>query len=477
MTGTSHALPFQQFLKFSDSRSPNNFFQTALIATVSLFWSLTFSAQDSSRIKAQLEGPLFEFPQNLPKTYAYPSLNQARDLSFSIYNLAFWGLHSGVTRLVLGKNKQPDRKHQLLNGFANYAVQLAFCRYGSELPITLGVWAHEEYHRSILKTAGIYSHNGNWLFNRWDGTVYGPSDKQLSDLKKTNPDVLLYSYVAGVQSEIALNEKMTQAAFTNKQAYNKAALLLYNSWYVYNYFRFSNSALSDSVKRIAPQFENKNPTQRDFAGADLTAWVYDLYSRDSAYTQRSSFANGEGVNRRIGQNDLTEEGKSFLHKQQKLSLLNFLHPGILGFSTIPLLRNFSFLPYLTYYPTHFGNRISAHLLLKIKSQGFGIALQKYNGAVGSSYGVELSAFTIKHTDHLSTSIQAAIWKQPQHYFSKSSDLGGALACKLHYRISSAFQTSATVEYKTKGWYLNNPYLNSNFSLGVGLQYVVRENKI
>jgi len=59
-----------------------------------------------------------------------------------------------------------------------------FVKYGSELPIPLGVWAHEEFHHSVLGVNGISSKNGNWFLSRWDGTVYGVSDEQLSDLKR-----------------------------------------------------------------------------------------------------------------------------------------------------------------------------------------------------------------------------------------------------------------------------------------------------
>lgn len=426
------------------------------------------NAQDSLPLKARVDLPLFEWPQNQPEPYAYPSLNQALGISYSAYQLSFWGLHAGIHRLIVGKNSPVKPFKKWLNRSVNYAAQLAFCRYASELPIPLGVWAHEEYHRAVLKTAGINSHNGNWLFNRWDGTVYGPSDEELSRLKKEQLPVLLYSYVAGVQSETALTDKISKHAFVSREEVPKAALILYNSYYVFNYFKFSASAMSDSVKRLAPLHEAKKAEQRDFAGADLTAWVYDMMSPDSAYTLRSAFPGGEGVNRRVGMADLSEEGRAFLKQQKQLALLNFLHPGILGVSRIRLSHSNAFLPYLTYYPTHFGNMIAATVLVKINQHYFSAAFQQYAGRTSKGYGLQLSVLNYTHHHILSSDLQLSLWQQPHRYDATSTSLGGALQWKLFCKLSDNLQAYLNIDYKSSGWLLNNPYLQERLSAGIGL---------
>ena len=125
----------------------------------------------------------------------------------------------------------------------------------------------------------------------------------------------------------------------------KASLLLYNAYYVFNYFRFSASSDSDSAKADAPDHESNDPMERDYAGSDLTAWVYDMFNPELPYSSREDFPDGEGLNRRIGFSDLTEEARDYLVKQKKLSLLNF---GVnyplkkIAFMIIPAILGFSF---------------------------------------------------------------------------------------------------------------------------------------
>lgn len=96
-----------------------------------------------------------------------------------------------------------------------YTLSLAFVKYGSELPIPLGVYTHEEFHR-------------------------------------VNQD------------------------FYNQRTFYKNPFYLYNAFYVWDYFRFSASSDADSVKVLALPDEDPDPYFRDYAGADLTAWIYDL---------------------------------------------------------------------------------------------------------------------------------------------------------------------------------------------------------
>ena len=196
-----------------------------VLLLVSSFW---VNGQDLS-----VSVPLVSLPQNLKK---YPSMQQSMGISTSMYEFSFFGLHSLGGKWM---GSAPNWQRQSLE----YVVGFAFSQYGSELPIPLGVWGHEEYHRSVLSTANIHSFNGNWLLHRWDGTVYGPSDEELSELKANDLDVLLYSYVSGVQYETQLTKKMVIQDFHNASKNWKAPLYLYNAFYVWNYFKLATSTL------------------------------------------------------------------------------------------------------------------------------------------------------------------------------------------------------------------------------------------
>lgn len=278
------------------------------LMVVFLLSSALSSGQDNPEYRLRLDIPLIDLPQNIDLPYRYPSMNQALEFSSGMYDLAYWGIDELGDAIFTSRSKPETRFGRFTNSAFKYALGLGFSKYGSELPIPLGVWAHEEYHRAVLGTSGVSSKNGNWFLSRWDGTVYGISDMTLRDLKTTGINNLLYSYVAGVQYEINLNERIAISEFYFERSLPKASLLLYNAWYVYNYFRFSASPASDSVKVLAPPHENTNPAERDYAGADLNAWIHDMFNPGLPYTERDPFPGGEGVNRRIGFSDLSSEG-------------------------------------------------------------------------------------------------------------------------------------------------------------------------
>lgn len=428
------------------------------------------SSQDTSRYKLRLDLPLFESAQNLSKPYGWPSMNQALGWSSSLYDLSFYGIHR-ASALLWRRQSTPLKRAGRKT--IEYAAQLLFARYASELPVPLGIWAHEEFHRSVLKTAGIYSHNGNWLPERWDGTVYGVSDQQLKTLKSEHPEILLYSYVAGVHAELAQNKRLVQEDFSYRRHYYKSALILYNSWYVYNYFSFATSALSDSVARIAPRFESESSRQRDFAGADLTSWVWDMYTPGEAYDNRKPFPGGEGVNRRIGFSELSKDGQTFLLEQKKLSLLNFINPSILGVHRIQVGEHFSFLPFVQYFPLHFGNCRNLTLLLSARKMTVMAAYNQYNNLRLQGHGAELGAR--KEVDDGKTSFNAQVnwWQQPDAFQSSALRSGFSCHAGTTRQVTSVIFLNVSADYKTRGWLLGNPYLDSRFSLNAGISIVTK----
>ncbi|MHB1276934.1 MAG: hypothetical protein ACYC1Q_00890 [Bacteroidia bacterium] len=445
-----------------------------LLASMTLLalGSIPVNAQDSTTYELQLRVPLLDLPQNSQLPHKAPSMNQALEGSNDVYELGFWGIDHLGDKLFKVKNKPQTNTRKYGNLAFKYALGLGFSKYGSELPIPLGVWGHEEFHRSVLGVNGVASENGNWLFSRWDGTVYGIADSTLSGLKKTNPDQLLYSYVAGVQYEIALNEKATLNDFYSKRTLNKTALLLYNAHYVYNYFKFSASAFSDSVKVLAPPHESTDPSKRDYAGADLTAWAYDMFNPQLPYETRDSFPNGEGVNRRIGFSDLSPEAQSYLKKQKNLSLLNFLNPAIFFVNRIRVNEQLAFNLFTQYAPTHFGNDIAVFLPVKYKQFDLLLDLHRYSNRAEQGTGVGLGIYNYKLNDKLKSSVKVNIWNQPKAFDGTDKTFGGCLSLSSEYRIKNNFSAYANLSAKTEGWMLGNPYLDKNLSMQVGVTYQI-----
>lgn len=434
--------------------------------------SLGNSIRPDSVCKLSLHIPVFDFPQNTVSQQRYPSMIQAEAFSTDLYELGYWGIDGLGDKLFRRKGKEYTTAKRIGNFTFKYLLGLGFSKYGSELPIPLGVWAHEEFHRSVLAVNGISSKNGNWILHRWDGTVYGVSDSALYNLKRTDNDQLLYSYVAGVQFEIFQNQKITVQDFYKKRSLYKNSLLLYNAYYVYNYFKFSTSTLSDSVKRLAAPHESKSASERDFAGADLTAWAYDMFWPDSSYFIRDHFPEGEGVNRRIGFSELPADAQQFLNEQKKLSLINFFNPAIFFVNRINIGKAFSFNMLASYAPTHFGNAIGVHVPVKYKNFDFLLNLTNYNNYQQKMYGLGVALYNYPVSKKWSGDIAVSLWEQPRSFFETERIKGGKVDVTAKYSFNKNLQAFISFSAKTDGWQIGDPYLKKNESFQIGINYAM-----
>lgn len=444
-----------------------------LIAGLMLLSALA-GAQENPESRLRLEIPVIDLPQNSNLPYRYPSMNQALGFSSGLYDLAFWGIDELGDAVFTSRSKPATGWNKFTNNAFKYVLGLGFSKYGSELPVPLGVWAHEEYHRAVLGISDVSSRNGNWFPSRWDGTVYGISDNTLAALKADSPDNLLYSYVAGVQYEINLNEHITLTEFYHKRSLPKSSLLLYNAWYVYNYFRFSSSAASDSVKILAPPHEDSDPSERDFAGADLNAWIYDMFNPGVPYTERDPFPGGEGVNRRIGYSDLSPEEQDYLNNQKTLSLLNFFNPAIFFIDRIKLSDGLAFSFFTQYSPTHFGNDIALFVPLNFRRFGVTLNAHRYSNRSNTGTGAGLWLYNHGSGKRIRSEMRLNVWSQPESFFSDSKITGGYLGLKANYLFGNGFSGFVSVSGKTRGWLLGNPYLGNNASVQAGIAYELSE---
>lgn len=441
-----------------------------------VLWTLTYISygQDTAIYKLKLSLPLLDLPQNYTLLYNIPTMQQAFELSNDFYELSFWGIDALGDKIFISKNKKYTNGKKIGNAVFKYGLSLAFSQYGSELPIPLGVWGHEEFHRSVLGIDNISSKNGNWLLNRWDGTVYGISDSTLTHEKNENINNLLYSYVAGVQYEIALNQKTTLNDFYKNRTLNKNALLLYNAYYVFNYFKFSTSSISDSVKILAPPHESKNPMERDYAGADLTAWVYDMFNPSVPFSSRDSFPGGDGVNRRIGFSDLSSEEQSYLKNQKNLSLLNFINPAIFFINRIKINYNLSFNVFTQYAPTHFGNDIAIFIPVKYKQFDLLLNIHNYSNKTVGGFGAGAGLYNYTFSEKWESDLVLNFWNQPNTFYDNTKIPGGQISVGAKYHFKNNFDGFISLIGKTKGWTISNPYLQSNLSVQLGLNYNLRK---
>lgn len=133
-----------------------------------IYLSFYTNAQDTSRYSLRLNIPLFDVPQNISLPYKAPSMYQSLELSNDFYELSFFGIDKLGNKLFISKTKPYSKWRKISNHIFKYGLSLGFSKYGSELPIPLGVWAHEEFHRSVLGVNSISSKTETGLCT--DGT-------------------------------------------------------------------------------------------------------------------------------------------------------------------------------------------------------------------------------------------------------------------------------------------------------------------
>lgn len=230
------------------------------------------------------------------------------------------------------------------------------------------------------------------------------------------------------------------------------------------------------MKVLAPPDEDPDPFYRDFAGADLNAWIYDMFSPEKPYTDRDAFPGGEGVNRRIGFSELPEEGKDYLEKQEKLSLLNFVNPAIFLINRINIGQDFSFLFFTQYSPTHFGNDIAVFLPFRVKSLNHLLAIHSYNNFEKGFLGLQYGLYDLKPFPNKKYSMGGTlnVWLQPENqgFFDQKGKAGGALELEAGYKLGRGFGVSLNALYKTSGWMIGNPYLDDKFNFRAGVSWSI-----
>lgn len=425
-----------------------------------------------ARQRLRLEFSAVDFPQNFRSGGHFPSMRQSLQMSNNFYELGYWGIES--LRDVLVKNRETRFRKYLHRGIG-YGLSLAFVRWGSDLPIPLGTWAHEEFHRSVLGLQGLKSYNGNWMLRRWDGTVFGLTDVELSDLKTNALPELLRAYTAGIEAQNASTRSNAMHDFYTERTMPKHALYLYNAWYVWNYFRVSCGPASDAVKGFAPDFLSEDQRQRDFAGLDLNAWAFDMTEPNAMYTTRDTLPGLTGVNRYVGFSDLQPGAQKFLVRQRNLSLLNFLQPAIFFKNRFDLGPRLQATFMVQYAPTHFGNSISLTLpFILRRDRNFFVGLHTYNNNFKHFPGLELGIYRypIAGSEKIALTASVQGWMQPkeQDFFATESQLGGAFSVRGDYKFHRMFSAFAGIQAKTKGWMLANPFLGSNLSVDAGIAF-------
>jgi hypothetical protein len=436
--------------------------------------------------KLKLDLPLIDLPYQIKamntvgygffSSYANPSMSQSLAVTADMYS----GFHFGMKYFYDNSN---------ISEMGRYFIYFGAVILGdfilSYLPGGDG-WLHEEYHRAVMSRYGINSFNDMNLFPIGAETVSVSNikDQDLILLKKESPPDFVRLFAAGIEGEYVLINKLQRNNFFYEQKLPHE--LLYWLITLNSHLYIHSSSSSDDVDVETKKMNEKEKTisSRDFAGFDMTAWVYDLFRPDEPYEARGTHPSGTGINRYRTTRDLTGEELEYLQKQTALHIVNYLSPMLFGIRSFPLdddglTGNFT----MRHLLTSFGSVVSAQVFLKY--QPFNIAFAYHSYLNYEHYFPAIEAELVDYPFYLRKfgvflSPRIIIGTQPENqkfktgkheflgFFGLRVDFIAGDYLRPDFIIKKYFLPYIDFSVKTNGWVMGDVYLDSNVSVRIGI---------
>lgn len=431
------------------------------------------------RLGYAADGSIQPKPGDYFRSYESLSMQQALAVTKDLHGTNYYLQNRLWDHLI-----RPDnRSKKLFNRIAAHAtagaIDYALAYQGM---VFSPVWLHEEFHRNGLCLHGIASHNDTYYKLNGKGAAGGSiskvTDEDLVRLKATAPTDMVRSFAAGVESQYLLLRHMQQDNFFSRTRYPNIVMNILLTKeavsYVNQFKRSDYDAGIDSMN-----VHGQIIADRDYVGWDFTAWVYDMFRPDEAYTARGTHPLGNGIDRIIKRTDLSAEEDAYLVKMGKLQHLNFISPFLLGINRISLGANSSFNFAMRHYLTSFGYNLNLDIFLDHHQQNWLLGLHTYHNQEKVFTGIELQRKAVPiqlGSRQLLADAGVMLWVQPEgeSFYAEKGKAGGLLQFRGRYPLSRHLSAYLEVEGKTDGWVAGNPYLDANINLRTGLFLDIRK---
>lgn len=437
---------------------------------VSMLWpSLAFAQAPADAPPVRIDIPAVDAPYNTEHGYRAPSMQQSLALSEGFYE----GTHRWIQRAW--------GEHVWYARFTIVAAD-AFDTLLLPLPGSDG-WTHEEYHRAVLGRRGFDSFDDVYKF-RFAADAIAVShvdDADLVALKRDRPAEQVRMSAAGIEGEYDLVQRLEGNQFFDRSPAWHAPLYwivkIGSAEYVASGASGDTNSETDEMNRQ----DGANVEVRDFTGHDFTAWVYDLFRPDEAYTARGVHPSGVGLDRYIKPADLTAEELGYLRHEGHLQLLNFVDPFLIGWRGVsipvkgsPLRLNAT----LGHLLTPFGHTVDTNVFLSRGKMNLLFVAHAYGNREHTFPGLEarLVNYPITVGGHaLDVSSRVAVWRQPgdQRFNAVQGDGGGLISVKVRGGGVRRFGAFAEVQAKTAGWVAGTEALDRNVSVRAGVSIALR----
>jgi hypothetical protein len=306
------------------------------------------------------------------------------------------------------------------------------------IPGGLG-WMHEEWHRAVLGRWGIGSRNGVYDFEGGGVVpVYGLLDDELAALKRRSPADLVRLHLAGDESFDALSQRWMEdtlrfggvrrrwgpVRFSTRRLVGTHGwmLLLHNLYLAAS----ASGGFDEEVETISAG--ERSERERDFAGPDFTAWVYDLHRPSEPYEFRGIHPTGVGIDRYRTTADLSGRERRWLSLQSRLAWLNVVDPQLFQIAWFEDRVGRRWTGRLRHQLLPWGHQLSARVLVDQPDPSWGAAagLQLGRNGVRSFAGASGTMWW-RPMGSMSWELRADVsaWQQPEDL--RFDDNGSAAA--------------------------------------------------
>lgn len=351
-----------------------------------------------------------------------------------------------------------------------------------------GGWVHEEGHRAIMATSYVSSYNPFAFKKKEDASGGGLSavsyvlDTNLAKMKWDNNANFVRMSTMGGEMTVYSVVKMQQASFFNYPSGQKFrdARPINSVKYILDLANLvgyiqtcgnkaeANSNTIDQINR-----EGANQQLRDFTGLDFTAWAYDLGRPNEPYAQRGLNPYGNGYDRYIYGDKLTDDEYKWIANQATLSYLNLLSPMVFFFDKISIGGNKSFNFSGRYYPTSFGGQAGLELYYQTEKYNLFVAPHLNRNKSNTFFGLEAMLyehpFSVAGHDFLGTvRVIADLQPKDQLFQTRKASFTGLFGGRLSWQAGKHFFPYVALDAKNKGWIAGNAFLDDNISVKLGL---------
>lgn len=432
-------------------------------APVTFILLLLASASAGGQTRApRLDLPLLDVPYNTSHGGRAPSMAQSLEITTGFYELS----HSAIQR-AWGRRRVA----------AGLTIAFFDLFFGT-VPFA-EAWVHEEFHRAVMGNRGVGSYNDVYRLD-FGAEVIAVShvrDEDLVRLKADHPADQVRLGAAGMEGEILLVRRLEQNRFFHdSRAYNLPQYWL-TKLGTYFYLASGHTSEADELTDEGNVEDGADVERRDFTGHDFTAWTYDLHRPDEPYSARGVHPSGIGIDRYIAARDLTPQERSYLKRQSRLHLVNFLDPNLVGIHAFtvpsptngrPLRMNVS----AAHMLTSFGHTIDLNVFLRQDLVNLFAVLHWYENDERGFPGLEAHLIDYPVTlggREVAVSPRVALWLQPedQRFQSAGGQAGGLVSVRARFPTTRRFGVFAEVEGKTAGWVAGNVRLDAGVGFRVG----------